>query len=248
MSNSTPVTLVLGASGGIGSEVSRRLAARGDRLVLASRDSSRLGDLGETLGAKAFALDARNTEEVQAAVDLAVSEYGRIDGIANCVGSLLLKPAHLTSDEEWDETIATNLRSAFGTVRAAGKAMAKTGGSVVLVSSAAARLGLANHEAIAAAKAGVTGLALSAAATYASRGIRFNVVAPGMVETPLTEKLVSNDAMRKGSEALHAAGRIGTPSDVASMIAWLLDPEHSWVTGQVFGVDGGLATVRSRKA
>jgi NAD(P)-dependent dehydrogenase (short-subunit alcohol dehydrogenase family) len=241
------VTLVLGASGGIGSEVSRRLRARGDRLVLASRHSGRLGDLGESLGARAVALDARNPEEVGAAAETAIEEFGRLDGIVNCVGSLLLKPAHLTSVEEWDETLAVNLRSAFGAVRAAGKVMAKTGGSVVLLSSAAARLGLANHEAIAAAKAGVTGLALSAAATYASRNIRVNVVAPGMVETPLTEKLVARSAMRKGSEAMHALGRIGTPADVASMIVWLLDTEQSWVTGQVFGVDGGLATVRSRR-
>jgi 3-oxoacyl-[acyl-carrier protein] reductase len=115
---------------------------------------------------------------------------------------------------------------------------------VVLVSSAAARLGLANHEAIAAAKAGVHGLVLSAAASYAGRGIRVNAVAPGLVRTPLTAGLTENDASLKAATALHALGRIGEPDDVASAIEWLL--EQTWVTGQVLGVDGGLATVRSR--
>ena len=159
---------------------------------------------------------------------------------------MLLKPAHLTSPEEWAETIATNLGSGFATVRAAGKLMARGGGSVVLLSTAAARHGLANHEAIAAAKAGLVGLALSAAATYGPRGLRVNCVAPGLVRTPLTERITSNEASLKASVAMHSLGRIGEPEEVASAIAWLLDPEQSWVTGQVLGVDGGLGSVRAR--
>jgi NAD(P)-dependent dehydrogenase (short-subunit alcohol dehydrogenase family) len=120
------------------------------------------------------------------------------------------------------------------------------GGSVVLVSSAAARLGLANHEAIAAAKAGVIGLTLSAAATYAPKGIRVNAVAPGLVRTPLTARVTGSEPALNASTSLHALGRIGEPDEVAGAIAWLLDPAQSWITGQVLGVDGGLATVRSR--
>ena len=123
----------------------------------------------------------------------------------------------------------------------------KLGGSVVFVSSAAARHGFPNHEAIAAAKAGVTGLVLSAAATYASSGIRVNCVAPGLVEAEMSQPLVSNEATLKASQAMHALGRIGNPNDVASAIIWLLDPEQSWVTGQTIGVDGGLGTLFSRK-
>jgi len=182
---------------------------------------------------------------VEAAAARAVEAHGRLDGLANCVGSILLKPAHLTSEEEWDAVVATNLKSAYAAVRAAARAMS-AGGSVVLVSSAAARLGLANHEAIAAAKAGVIGLALSAAASYAPKGIRVNAVAPGLVRTPMTSRITGNEAALKASTALHALGRVGEPEDVASAIAWLLDPAQSRVTGQVIGVDGGLATLRSR--
>jgi NAD(P)-dependent dehydrogenase (short-subunit alcohol dehydrogenase family) len=237
--------LVLGAAGGIGSALSRRLAAAGTRLVLAGRDGARLEALASETGGTPVVADATKPLEVEAAAARAVEAHGRLDGLANCVGSILLKPAHLTSEEEWDAVVATNLKSAYAAVRAAARAMT-AGGSVVLVSSAAARLGLANHEAIAAAKAGVIGLALSAAATYAAKGIRVNAVAPGLVRTPMTARITGNETALKASTALHALGRVGEPEDVASAIAWLLDPAQAWVTGQVIGVDGGLATLRSR--
>ncbi len=237
--------LVLGATGGIGSALARRLAAKGVPLVLAGRDAARLDALAAETGGTAHVLDARKPAEVDEAAALAVRMHGRLDGLANCVGSILLKPAHLTSDEEWDAVIATNLRSAFASVRAAARSMPE-GGSVVLVSSAAARLGIANHEAIAAAKAGIIGLTLSAAATYAARGLRVNAVAPGLVRTPMTARITGSEPALKSSVAMHALGRIGEPEEVASAIAWLLDAEQSWVSGQVLGVDGGLATLRTR--
>jgi NAD(P)-dependent dehydrogenase (short-subunit alcohol dehydrogenase family) len=237
--------LILGAAGGIGGALARRLAASKVKLVLAGRDPARIEALAADTGGTPFVLDATKPAEVEAAAAKAVEAHGRLDGLANCVGSILLKPAHLTSEEEWDAVVSTNLKSAYASVRAAARAMT-AGGSVVLVSSAAARIGLANHEAIAAAKAGVIGLALSAAATYAPKGIRVNAVAPGLVRTPMTARITGNEAALKASTAMHALGRIGEPEDVASAIAWLLDPVQSWVTGQVIGVDGGLATLRSR--
>jgi NAD(P)-dependent dehydrogenase (short-subunit alcohol dehydrogenase family) len=163
------------------------------------------------------------------------------------VGSIVLEPAHRTSAERLEEVLRLNLFSAFAAVRAAAQPMARGGGgSIVLMASAAARRGLANHEAIAAAKAGVIGLTLSAAATYAPRGVRVNAVAPGLVDTPMAAALTGNELARKASEKMHPLGRIGTPDDVARALEWLLDPAAGWVTGQVIGVDGGLATVAAR--
>ncbi|NIM01562.1 MAG: SDR family oxidoreductase [Acidobacteria bacterium] len=242
-----PVHVVFGASGGIGSATVRELAAAGCEVVLAARGRARLDALARSSGGTAVELDARDATAVSEALEDVSSRHGRVDGVAHCVGSLLLKPAHLTTPEEWAETIEVNLGTAFNVVRAAGRSM-REGGSVVLVSSAAARHGFANHEAIAAAKAGVIGLALSAAASYAARGLRFNAVAPGLVRTPMTSRITGRAGAEKSSTDLHALGRLGEPEDVAGMIAWLLDPRQTWVTGQVFGVDGGLATVRSRRA
>ena len=240
-----PVYVILGAYGGIGSALARLLHGSGAQLVLAGRDAGRIATLASEIGADAVALDTTDRTAVEACCADAAAKYGNLHGVVNCVGSLILKPAHLTTNAEWEHTLDTNLTSAFYTVSAAAKAMPQ-GGSVVLVSSAAARVGLANHEAIAAAKAGVIGLTQSAAASYASRGLRVNCVAPGLTRTPLTQKITANEIAVKGSIAMHAAGRLGEPADIARMIAWLLDPANNWVTGQVFGVDGGLGTVRTR--
>lgn len=239
--------VIFGAYGGIGSELARRLAARGYRLMLAGRNADKLSALATELNAASSVVEATDSAQIEAAVARAAEMFGGLHGVANCFGSLVLKPAHLTTDAELDDTLAINLKSAFATVRAAARSM-KNGGSVVLCSSAAARLGMANHEAIAAAKAGILGLTLAAAASYAPRNIRINAVAPGLTRTPLTERITGNETVAKGSLAMHALGRFGEPADVASAMEWLLDPQQQWVTGQVIGVDGGLATARARSA
>jgi 3-oxoacyl-[acyl-carrier protein] reductase len=242
----SPVHLVIGASGAIGSATARRLADAGATLVLAGRDEAALDAVASDTGGKARVVDARQIDQVGALVDEVVQEYGQLDGVANLAGSVLLKPAHLTSEQEWLDTIATNLTSAFAVVRAAAPAMRKTGGSIVLASSAAAQIGIANHEAIAAAKGGVISLMLSAAATYGAKGVRVNAVAPGLVASKMTEKLVSNEQQAEASRQMHVLGRLGEGDDVAAAVAWLLDPATSWVTGQVIGVDGGLGHIRTR--
>ncbi len=237
--------VILGASGGIGSETCKRLRESGSNVLLAGRNEDRLRSLSQDLDAPFRVLDATDFDQMQACIDHASETLGTVDGIVNCVGSVLLKPAHLTSPSEWHDTVATNLTSAFATVRAGYRAMRKKGGTIVLMTTAAARIGLPNHEAIAAAKAGVIGLMQSAAASYAARGIRVNAVAPGLVKTAMTQRIWSNEKSAEFSRTMHAIGRLGEPGDVASLLVWLLQPENNWVTGQVFGVDGGLGTLHS---
>ncbi len=156
--------VVIGGGGGIGRALLERLSQDGRPCVIASRD----GQNHENLDVDSQLCDARSFDQVEALLKGATERHGSVSGLVNLAGSIILKPAHMISETEWSETIATNLTTAFATVRAAGKTMRK-GGSVVLVSTVAAATGLPNHEAIAAAKAGVEGLARSAAATYAAR-------------------------------------------------------------------------------
>lgn len=242
-----PVYVILGGSGGIGSAVARNLVTRGAKVALAARGAERLESLAAELGSASTAVvDATDMSAVEDFVRSTADANEGLDGIVNCVGSILLKAAHQTKEDEWRHTIAANLDTAFATIRAGAKVMGRSGGSIVLMSSSAARVGLPSHEAIAAAKAGVIGLARSAAATYAGKGIRVNAVAPGLVDTPMSAGITGNEMMLKASTAMHPLGRIGSPEEVASVIAWLLSKESSWVTGQVIGIDGGLATVRGK--
>ena len=225
--------LVIAASSAIGQALVTALIAQGDTVFTTARDSSKI--------TPNLILDATDFDAVANAFRMA----GDLDGVVNCSGSLILKPAHSTSKELYQQVIDSSLTTAFATVHAAGDHM-KKGGSVVLISSAAAMVGISNHEAIAAAKAGVIGLAQSAAATYATNHLRFNVVAPGMVESPLTSSLTNNETMLNASKAMHALGRIGKPQDIAQAIAFLLNPQNNWITGQVIAVDGGLSRVRPK--
>ena len=243
-----PVYLIVGGSGGIGAEVTRQLVANGAVVVVTGRDRGRLATIGSETGAITLELEAKNSTAVDAVLQYIDANFGHLDGVVNCAGSILLKPAHLISDHEFAETLALNLTTAFNVLRASTRMLMRQsgGGSIVLCSSVAARRGLLNHEAIAAAKAGVEGLALAAAASYARYKVRVNCVAPGLTRTNLTQSLTHNDAIAKASAALHPLGRIGEPSEVGSAICWLLNSQQAWITGQVIGVDGGLGSVQAR--
>ena len=236
--------LIIAGSSDIGLATARRLIQHGHQVTMTSRHEEQRAAAIE-LGATFSLLDASNFTAVQALFE-SITQAQPLQGVVNCAGSLLLKPAHLCSETDYQQTIQANLSTAFAVVRAAGKTMVKQGGSVVLIASAAALVGLPNHEAIAAAKAGIIGLALSAASTYAVNNLRVNVVAPGLVETKLTHSLVGSDALRKISASMHPLNRIGTVEDVACAICFLLDPENSWITGEVLRVDGGLSHLRSK--
>ena len=225
--------LIIGASSSIGQKLVKALKNLSCEVIQTARDNSKISP--------DFILDAADflaTEEV-------FKQAGEIDGVVNLSGSLLLKGAHMTSKEDYLSVIESSLTTSFSTCRAAAKYM-KNGGSVVLISSVAATIGLPNHEAIAAAKAGIIGLARSAAATYATQSLRFNVVAPGLTETNLTKQIFANEKALEVSRAMHPLGRLGKPEDIASAIEFFLDPKNSWITGQVLGVDGGLGSLKSK--
>jgi len=246
MTDSTHTFVILGGNSCVAKSLAKRLLAAGNNLLMSARSDAGAEQLSEEFSCETAVATAENSASIDACVEKALKQFGRVDGVVNCIGSVLLKPAHLTTDAEWQETITTNLMSSFYLLRAAVKAMRPTGGSIVLISSAAAKIGLANHEAIAAAKAGIVGLALSAAATYAARGIRVNTIAPGLVKSEMTRKLWESEASAAMSSQMHALGRLGEPDDIAKAVAWLLDPENNWITGQTISVDGGLSSIMPR--
>jgi 3-oxoacyl-[acyl-carrier protein] reductase len=237
--------LVAGAGGGIGSELSRQLKIAGAKVFVCGRDPQKLESLKQEIDCDGALIDGASFSSYEEALTKAAT-HGQLSGAICCTGSVLLKSAHATTQQEFDATMAANITSAFGMLRAAAKSMTEQGGSIILVSSAAAQIGLQNHEAIAAAKGAIIGLTRSAAATYARSNIRVNCIAPGLTETPMTSRLTANEASRKASESMHPLGRLGKPTDIVSSMLWLLSDEASWVTGQIIGVDGGLGSLKTR--
>jgi 3-oxoacyl-[acyl-carrier protein] reductase len=237
--------LIIGATGGIGRAVAEDLRTQGHHPLLAARTEAPLRALATSLETSFRAVDTRDAAQTEGLLAWAGDEAlhgGPLDGVVHAVGSILLKPVHRTSDQEWADTITQNLTTAFHVTRAATPLLAAKGGALVLFSTAATRVGLPNHEAIAAAKAGVEGLARSAAATWAARGVRVNVVAPGLVETPLSAHLTRPGPSLDASLRMHPLGRIGLPSDIVPAVrAALFSP---WMTGQVLVVDGGLSGLK----
>jgi NAD(P)-dependent dehydrogenase (short-subunit alcohol dehydrogenase family) len=236
--------LVTGARGGIGREVTARLSASGFLVAAVGRDADTLA----TVSADArIAADTTTPEGAAHAIAVCTEQLGAAPSLlAHCVGSTLIAPLHRSSPAQIRDVLRINLDSAIYMLQAWVEALraARQPGAAVLVSSVVARIGVANHEAIAAAKGGVEALARSAAATYAPLGLRVNVVAPGMTDTPMTANMLRADAMREGAGKQYPLGGVQTAAQVADTVAWLLSDQAARITGQVIAVDGGFTTIR----
>lgn len=241
------LVVIAGASGTIGSSIAKRLVSAGKDVLLLGRNADKLAPLASELSQPYAAVDYHDAENLEQTIRDLARPADVVEGIVNAIGSILLKPLQSTSLEEFQDVLETNLITAFQMLKVGARLLSKSGGSIVLFSSAAAEIGMPNHEAIAASKAGVIGLARSAAATLASRDIRVNVVSPGLVRTELTRKIWEAPASLAAANEMHALGRIGEPAQIASLVEWLLDRENDWITGQVIGLDGGLSRVLPRR-
>jgi len=239
------VALVTGAAGGLGQSVVRLLEADGWHLVLVSRDGRRLRDV---YGQQHVQIEADcSTFEGAARVMQCVSEAGLVPtALAHCVGNIRLGALHRMSASDIEDCIRANLFSAIamlgqfiGLLR-----QHNLSGNAVLVSSVAAQIGTPNHEAVAAAKGGLEGLARGAAATYAPYGIRVNVVAPGIMDSPATEKIIGSEAARAGAAKQYPIPGIGATDELAELMVWLMSDKAERVTAQVWSLDGGFTGIR----
>lgn len=235
--------LITGASGGVATAVAAQLHALGWTLLRVSRDVTQLDPaLGPLLAA-----DVSSQDGAQAALDAACSQFGSPPtAVIHAAGSSLIAPIARTRVEQYRAVMAANLDSAFFVAQAYAAAVqkAKQGGSLVLFSSVVARIGVANHAAIAAAKGGVEALARSLAADFSSCGLRVNCIAPGLLRTPMTQRLIANEAGAAQAAAQYPLGRHGEAQDAAALAVFLAGTTSGWLTGQVIAVDGGFTAVR----
>jgi len=236
--------LVTGASGGIGSEIAKALAAQGARLAVSGSNADKLEAFRASLGGDHVALPCNLSDgaAVDALVPQAVEALGKIDILVNNAGVTRDNLAMRMKDEEWDSVIRVNLEAAFRLMRAAAKPMMKARfGRMISVTSIVGVTGNPGQANYAASKAGLIGMSKSMAQELASRGITVNCVAPGFITSPMTDALP--EAQKTALTTKIPAGRLGEGADIGAAVVYLASREAGYVTGQTVHVNGGMAMI-----
>jgi 3-oxoacyl-[acyl-carrier protein] reductase len=238
------VALVTGAAQGIGKAISLLLAKHGADIVVSDillEKATETAKEIETMGRKAMAVrvDVSKLGDVEQMVDAILKQFGKIDILVNNAGITRDKLILRMSEEDWDAVINVNLKGTFNCTRAVVRHMAKQRyGKIVSIASVTGEMGNAGQVNYAASKAGVIGLTKTIAREFAQRGINVNAIAPGYIQTPMTDVL--SDKVKEDLKRLIPMDRLGQPGDVAEAVLFLVSDRSSYITGHVLNVNGGI--------
>lgn len=241
------VAIITGATGGIGFGCATRLAEMGMAVLATGRNANKLAELAEAVDDPnrfaTLAVDLTDNAAPKRIVDSAVARWGRIDFLVNNAGVGNPKPLHETDDEALDYFLDVMLRAPFRLAREIVPHM-RPGSAIINITSTFAVVGGLRGGAYSAAKGGLTALTTHIACQYGSQGIRCNAVAPGVIQTPMTEQRLQDERFRRLNTEMTPHQRLGTVDDVASTVAFLCSPGGSFINGQTIVVDGGWSSTK----
>jgi 3-oxoacyl-[acyl-carrier protein] reductase len=238
------VALVTGAAQGIGKAVALLLARHGADIVVSDINLEKAEETAkeiESIGPKAMAIkvNVASLNDVERMVEAVLKKFGKIDILINNAGITRDKLILRMTEEDWDIVLNVNLKGTFNCTKAVVRHMAKQrSGKIVSIASVVGEMGNAGQVNYAASKAGVIGLTKTIAREFAQRGINVNAIAPGYIETPMTEVL--SDKVKEELKRLIPMERLGKPEDVAETVLFLVSEESNYITGQVLNVNGGI--------
>jgi 3-oxoacyl-[acyl-carrier protein] reductase len=244
MSLSGRVAFVTGASQGIGRACALKLATEGAAVAVAARNLEKLNVLvSEITGtggkAEACALDITDEEQIKASIKSVIAQFGKIDILVNNAGITRDQLVMRMKRADWDAVLQTNLTSAYLCIQQVSSSMLKQRwGRIINIASVFGQMGQAGQANYSASKAGLIGLTMAIARELGSRNITCNAVAPGFIETAMTEVL--GDEFKQNAAKQIPLGRVGSSADVASAVAFLASDDASYITGHVLNVNGGM--------
>ena len=232
--------LVFGGSGSIGKALAIKLKESNYSPIILSRNEDELKNVATEIKCEFRVCDVLNTKKI---TEISEEFKDNLFGIAYCVGSINLKPLKTTKDEDFIESFKVNTLGAINVIKQNQQSLTKNNGSILLYSTIAVRQGFTNHTIVSTAKGAIEGLTLSLAAEFAPR-IRVNCIAPSLTDAKMTQKIISNETIKKAIENMHPIPKIGSGEDFSDIGSFLLSEKNSWITGQIFHIDGGRSTLR----
>ena len=233
--------LIYGGSGGVGSGLAKMLTSQGINVHIAGRNEETLSSLAAELGCGYTVGDVSDESFFSTTV---IDAGEDVSSVVYAIGTINLKSISRLTADDFVNDYSINVIGAFHSVKASINSLKANKGSVLFYSSVAAQIGFPMHASIGGAKGAIDGLTLSLAAEL-SPFVRVNAIAPSLTDTPLASRVLANDNVKESIGKMHPLKRLGNPEDIANLSAYLLSDDSSWVTGQIFGLDGGRSTIAS---
>ena len=232
--------LIFGGTGAIGFSIAQKIKTDGYDPIIMARNEEELKNKAKEIDCDYSICDVLKIEQIEKIAE----QYNEdVFGIAYCVGSINLRPLKMCKNEDYIDSFKINTLGAINAIKTNLTSLNKNNGSILLFSTIAVQQGFTNHSIVSSSKGAIEGLTLSLAAEFAPK-IRVNCIAPSLTDSKMSQKMLSNETMKKAIENMHPIPKIGLGDDFGELGSFLLSERNNWITGQIFHIDGGRSTLR----